>query len=319
MLELPMKKLWFDERKSCPGCASEEITTRYRALYSEQPIKKYLIDFYSTQGGVEFEYLKDEEYILCDCGSCGMIFQKNIPNSALMERLYEHWIDPIKAFENHKLKKKRALYANYAKEIMTIGSCFKTNPSNLRFLDFGMGWGDWLLMANGFGYESFGLELSENRIKYAKSRGIKVIGWEEAEKLCFDFINNEQVFEHIPEPLETLKKLKTLLKPGGLIKISVPTANDIDRRLKKMDWEAKKGSQNSLNHVAPLEHIQYFKRSSLIQMAEMAGMTEITIPLNRQWNNSFGWFHPKSFVRNALIPLYRNVLKKQNYVFLTSK
>ena len=78
---MPMKKLWFDERKSCTGCVSEEITTRYRAPYSGQPIKKYLIDFYSPQGGVEFEYLKDEEYVLCDCGSCGMIFQKNIPKA----------------------------------------------------------------------------------------------------------------------------------------------------------------------------------------------------------------------------------------------
>ena len=314
-----MSKSWFEERKNCPACASEEITIRYQAFFSEQPIKQYLIDFYSPQGGVEFEYLKDEEYVLCDCGSCGMIFQKKIPNSDLMERLYEHWIDPTKAFENSKLKRSKVQYAYYAKEIMTIGSCFKANPSDIKFLDFGMGWSDWLLMANGFGYECFGVELSENRIKYAASRGIKVLGWEQAEKLCFDFINTEQVFEHIPEPLETLKKLKKILKPGGLIKISVPTVGDIDRLLKKMDWKAKKGTQNSLNPVAPLEHIQYFKRSSLTQMAEMAGMTEFLIPLNKQWNSSFDWFHPKNFVRNALIPLHRNLLRKQNYIFLTSK
>ena len=80
--------LYFNERKNCPACTSEKITIRYQISYSKQPIKKYLIDFYSPQGGIEFEYLKDQKYILCDCKSCGMIFQKNIPNLNLMERLY---------------------------------------------------------------------------------------------------------------------------------------------------------------------------------------------------------------------------------------
>ena len=86
-----------------------------------------------------------------------------------------------------------------------------------------------------------------------------------------------------------------------------------------MDWKAKKGTKNSLNDVAPLEHIQCFTRSSLILMAKKAGMSEITIPLIRQWNSSSGWFQPKTFVRNLLIPLYRNLLKKQNYIFFTSE
>lgn len=314
-----MSESWFEERKSCPACGSNELTLRYRKLYSEQPIKQYLIDFYSPQGEVEFEYLKTEEYVLYDCRSCRTIFQKNIPNSALMERLYEHWIDPIKAFNNHKVAMSQKIYANYAKEIMTVGSCFSTKRSDTKFLDFGMGWGDWLLMANGFGYQCFGLELSESRIKYAESRGLKAIRWQEAENLSFDFINAEQVFEHLPEPLETLKKLKMILKPGGLIKISVPTAIDIERRLKLMDWGAKKGTQYILDPIAPLEHIQYFRRSSLIHMAEIAGMTEKVIPLSQHWNNSFEWFQPRGLIRNALIPVYRSVLKMQSYIFLTSK
>jgi 2-polyprenyl-3-methyl-5-hydroxy-6-metoxy-1,4-benzoquinol methylase len=238
-----------------------------------------------------------------------------------MERLYEHWIDPAKALENRnsKFQSNPEIYTNHTKEIMTIGSFFKVCRSDTRFLDFGMGWGDWLLMADDLGYESYGLELSETRIKYAESKGIKVISWEQAEELCFDFINTEQVFEHISEPLETLKNLKSLLKPGGIIKISVPTANDIERRLGSMDWSAKKRSRNSLNCVAPLEHIQCFNRSSLIRMAEIAGMKELMVPVIEQWKHSSGWLKPKTFLRNLLIPIQRNILKKQNDIFLTLK
>jgi predicted SAM-dependent methyltransferase len=80
--------------------------------------------------------------------------------------------------------------------------------------------------------------------------------------------------------LKHLKELKTLLKPGGIIKISVPTANDIERRLKLMDWGAEKGTRNSLNNVAPLgAHTVFQSGSSLIRMAEAAGMKEFKVPL----------------------------------------
>ncbi len=313
-----MNKSMFEERKNCPACGSNNIKERYKALYSDHFIKKYLTEFYSLQGGVEFDYLINEEYILCDCKICGMIFQKKIPNQILMEKLYEHWIDPIKAFENHKLKMNQYVYDNYTHEIKNIGSYIKKPHSNINLLDFGMGWGAWLSTANKLGFQSYGIELSESRIAYARKIGVEVIDWKQAENIKFDFINTEQVFEHIPNPLETLKKLKLLLKSSGLIKISVPTANDIEHRLNLMDWNARKYSPTSLNAVAPLEHIQYFKRSSLINMSKIAGMYEVNIPLLTQWKNSIGWLKPKRIIRNAILPIYRNFIKKQNYIFLTS-
>ena len=313
-----MSKSWFDERNRCPVCESEKITIRYRIPYSDQSIKEHLIEFYSPQGGIEFQYLQNEDYILCDCKYCGVIFQKKIPNEYLMERLYEHWIDPKKALENrnNRFNNNPGIYNNYINEIRNVSSCLKSSPSDTKFLDFGMGWGDWLLMANKLGFECYGLELSQSRIEYAESKGINVINWDEAKKLNFDFINAEQVFEHIPEPLITLRELKKLLKPNGIIKISVPTPNNINKILKRMDWKAKKGSKNSLNDVAPLEHIQCYSRSSLLIMAKLGGMTELTIPLIKQWYNSSNWINPKSFIRNLLIPVYRNILRKQNYIFL---
>ena len=45
-----------------------------------------------------------------------------------------------------------------------------------------------------------------------KAKEPKLLVGEQAENLRFDFINTEQVFEHISEPLETLKELKNTLK-----------------------------------------------------------------------------------------------------------
>jgi 2-polyprenyl-3-methyl-5-hydroxy-6-metoxy-1,4-benzoquinol methylase len=118
------------------------------------------------------------------------------------------------------------------------------------FFDFGMGHGRWALLAKGFECQSYGTELTDELIEHAKSNGINVISWDEIPQYSFDFINTEQVFEHISKPLQTLHHLKKSLKDEGILKISVPPANDIDRRLKIMDWESPKYSRNSLNAVA---------------------------------------------------------------------
>ena len=311
-----MRHPWFETRQSCPACGSSNFREIYEAPYDKPPIKEYLIDFYSTQGGVEFEYLDGAVYVLCECDRCGLVFQRDIPNAALMERLYEHWIDPQQVFARHQETDDLRHYSNYAQEIMQIVSCFDKNPTQLSFFDFGMGWGKWALMAKAFGCESYGTELSQERIAYAKSNGLKVIGWDEIPHHHFDFINTEQVFEHIPDPLGTLRHLKAALKPKGLIKISVPDGNDIDRRLKIMDWKAPKGSAKSLNPVAPLEHINCFRRSTFSSMAEAAEMEEVLLPIRKQYQFTTGWSSARQIAAKLALPLYRNVLKRQNYVFL---
>ena len=313
-----MSNPWFERRKQCPACASDRFGTIYTSQYDEPPIMDYLVDFYSPQGMVEFEYLVGATYVLCECDVCGLIFQRDIPNETLMERLYEHWIDPKKVCSRHQTQDGLEYYAYYAQEIMQIISYIRKEPSSLCFLDFGMGWSKWALMAKAFGCDSYGTELSLTRIEYAKINGIKIIEWDEISQHRFDFVNTEQVFEHIREPLQTLHHLKTALKTGGILKVSVPTANDIERRLKIMDWKSPKGSRNSLNPVAPLEHINFFRRASLIKMASEAGMEEVFIPIKAQYRYTTDWGGAKRIAKNILRPIYRNSLKKQNYVFFRS-
>jgi len=265
---------------------------------------------------MELFYLEGANYSLCACSSCSAIYQQEIPNKAFMERIYEIWINPQTAFNLNQKPKGLGYFSYCAQEIMQVIAFLGKKPSELQVLDFGMGWGRWILMAKAFGCSAYGSELSSERIEYAKANGIEVLAWNEIPKYQFDFINTEQVFEHLSHPLETLQYLKTALKPGGMLKISVPVAIDIDRRLKIMDWKAPKGSRNSLNPVAPLEHINYYRRSSLLKMAAEAGMMEVMIPIKTQYQYLTDWSSLRTSIKNLLRPLYRNLLKKQNYIFL---
>ena len=310
-----MSNPYFVIREQCPACAFKAMKHLYQLPFDAPQITNYLTSFYGKQGGVELEYLRGADYQLCECEQCGCIFQREILNDILMGRLYESWIDPQKLFDQHIREDDLNYFSYYAQEIMQIAAFFHTTPSTLKFMDFGMGWGKWALMAKAFGCKSYGAELSAERIAYAESNGIKVLQWDEMKGQDFDFINTEQVFEHISEPLLTLKHLAGALKPTGMVKISVPTANDIDRRLKRMDWTAPKKAKDSLNPVAPLEHINCYRRRSLVQMAAKAGLAEVRIPMIHQYQYSTNWSGLKQIAKNICRPIYRNILRRQNCLF----
>ncbi|WP_298903228.1 class I SAM-dependent methyltransferase [uncultured Psychroserpens sp.] len=284
----------FVKRSHCPVCTSENLKMLYSEAYESENITDYLDDFYNAQGGVEHEYLKGTDYSLLQCLNCDLVFQENIPNDDLMFRLYEQWIDAnivCKAQEQYPLW----YHETYANQIIDLITFFKRKPIDLKVLDFGMGWGKWCLMAKAFGCQVYGLELSKARIDYAQKNGITVLNEAELANHKFDFINTDQVFEHVPNPKATLETLLEKLAINGVIKISVPNGNGVNEVLKHMNWTAKKGSANSLNMVAPLEHINCFKTQTILALAEQFNLYEVQIPRSKTYYKS-----KKDFIKKSL-------------------
>ena len=307
----------FLARTACPVCGSTSFRVRYSAPYAVDPVRTYLVDSYAeVNGRIEFEYLEGAQYTLCDCGQCGLIFQREIPNAALMERLYEHWIDPRGAFERHRRQDAASHFAEYAQDVMQLLGYIGRRPGSVSMLDFGMGWGQWATMVKAFGCDAYGAELSAERIAHARSLGITVVDWDDIPGHEFDVINADQVFEHIPDPLGTLNHLKRGLAPGGVIKIDVPRPTGIERRLRRMDWSAPRDSANSLNDVAPLEHINCFRRSALDELARRAGLRQVYIPVGVQLRNLTGLPGVRQGLTQLARPFYRSWLRKGNVVFV---
>ena len=135
-----------------------------------------------------------------------------------------------------------------------------------RLLDVGCGRGDlgeWFMRR---GWEAAGIEPAADAARQAAGRGIDVhVGtlddapWP-AES--FDAVTFNHALEHVPDPLETLRQTASLLRPGGLLAISVPHFGAWQRRLFGSAW-------------FPLDlprHLQHFDRASLSRMAVAAGL-----------------------------------------------
>jgi SAM-dependent methyltransferase len=251
----------------------------YKASYTEPPIRDYLIAFYSTTGpGIDFEYLEGVHYTLLECRDCGVIFQEEVPDPALTQKLYNEWLDPetVRAIEGRESNAHHYLWC--ASEIARVIQYLKRLPNEIRYFDFGMGWSSWCLIAKGFGCDVYGMDLSRAATEYAKSVGVKVMDWAMLEQHQFHFINAEQIFEHLVDPREALAHLHGALAPGGVIRINVPNGRNIRQNLKRPDWNAPEDSPSSLNDVAPLQHLNSYNFDALVRMGASIGLREVEIP-----------------------------------------
>jgi hypothetical protein len=112
------------------------------------------------------------------------------------------------------------------------------------------------------------------------------------------------VFEHIPDPLGTLRLLHRSLKDGGLVAFNVPNGGGIPGRLRRGDRPAAKEFSDSFNSVAPLEHINCFSHASLLAMARRAGFQRLKLPLRLQYHSLVLGTGPKRVAKDLLRPLY---------------
>ncbi len=96
-----------------------------------------------------------------------------------------------------------------------------------KFLDIGSSFGGFLSRARSFGFESYGVEISNYSAKYANDRGIptfkgSILDANFPEK-SFDVITLIEVIEHLDKPDLVFEKLASILNDDGLLVIQ--TAN----------------------------------------------------------------------------------------------
>jgi len=253
----------FIERTICELCGSGRRRSLINLPYSHRALKDYLDSFYKNR--LPREFVINETFELVRCQDCGFVWQHYVPNEEQMAILYEHIISAEESLEKKKCSP-FSFFSEYASEMFIIASLCKGNPCQINVLDFGMGWGYWSLMAKGFGFKTSGFEVSKTRMEYAQHNGITIITWESIPGSNFDFVNAEQVFEHIQKPLETLRYLLQGLRKDGIIRIAVPNGRKIRRSL------TSETLSPILPIIHPLEHINCFSPASLENLGRQAGL-----------------------------------------------
>jgi 2-polyprenyl-3-methyl-5-hydroxy-6-metoxy-1,4-benzoquinol methylase len=271
MLEAVSENVTFETRSACELCGDHRRSVLFTKSFTDPIIWKFLESYY--QGRIPKSILVGGKYELVKCNGCEFIWQTQILNDQGMHKLYSEWIS-----SEESLRKKKcadiSMYSGYAREVEAIPFLVERHcPAEITVLDYGMGWGYWCLMAKAFGFNVMGLELSIERASFATGNGIKVLGGlKQLTPGSIDFINAEQVFEHIPKPREALDVLVQCLVEGGVIRISVPDGRWVERKATSPSWKPAKDAAH------PLEHINIFTHQSLRKLGQFSGLQVIAPP-----------------------------------------
>jgi SAM-dependent methyltransferase len=298
----------FVERTTCPVCDSSDREELYRAPFGEPPIRRVIELAYTD--AVDWELLRAADYVLDECRTCTLIYQRFIPDELLSAKVYEEWADPERSL--HKRERHvPELMGQYVLEVLSAIEFLGRKPEELRFLDFGMGWGLWLRMARALGVDAAGVEVSESRLIHAQELGLPVIPPERLGENSFDFINTEQVFEHLHEPGGTAEELAATLRPGGILRISVPNALRLKRRLRRR-WTPQE-FRRRLGEVSPFQHLNAFTHRSLVRLGERVGLHPVRIPLRLRYRYAPLWMPARRVLRRT-VGLHYRALRHQDTV-----
>jgi len=266
----------FQQRECCPLCTSNSNRLLCEIPYSDQHLADFIGRFY--QGRVALESLQSTNYRVVLCRQCDFIYQDSILDEKSMQTLYEDWIN-----HQQSLHKKQTagtkLYRQYAGQVQTLARLLKQRPDQVRILDYGMGWGYWSRMAQAHGFDVVGFELSKQRREFACKMGVAVIDTLPTELAGFDCVYANQVFEHLPDPMQALVDICQQLKPEGIVCIRVPDGRGIATRLEQRGWSPELGA------IHPLEHINCFTRRTLVSFAARAGLKAFNPPLRLNWDS----------------------------------
>jgi 2-polyprenyl-3-methyl-5-hydroxy-6-metoxy-1,4-benzoquinol methylase len=295
------------ERRKCPICQVESKSI-YKRPYSLPHFNAF------REVNILENELKDSLYEIKECSVCGLHFQVIILEDGQLEKIYT---TPSKSKILNRIEtQKLHSFAHLAEEILVLRQII--GDRSPKTLDYGCAWGKWASMAQAFGCDSYGVEIDKETANFAQERGIKIISNQDLNNYEFDFINIDQVVEHLGSPLDVLKNVNNSLKRGGIIKISVPENERLESLLKSRNHTSSDElilNEKTLKPLAPLVHVNLFNNASLKKLGEDMGWSLYRPSLWKYLGAGQLWNIPRQINHNLLTPWKRWRSKGTNLWF----
>jgi len=200
-------------------------------------------------------WFPDCAFRLVRCGRCRFVYLNPRPDEIEIERHY-----PVDAYHAGGFPER--LPPAFAWRLREIESRRRGG----RLLDVGCGNGFFLAFAQERGWDVHGVDTAPGGIREARKRlgdRVTLATLREAAypPEYFDVVSLFEVFEHLPDPIDHLREIRRILKPGGGVCLSVPNFASLERLAFGKWW---------VGLDAP-RHFQQFTPESLRACLEPAG------------------------------------------------
>ncbi|MDB5413739.1 MAG: class SAM-dependent methyltransferase [Rubritepida sp.] len=155
------------------------------------------------------------------CANCGLIRTDPMPTEAELADYYRHNY----RFDYQLVGTKpprRHLVRTRAEAARRVALLAPVLQPRARVLDYGSGSGEFLIEGQRHRWSMEGVEPGEAYSSHAREAGVTVHSSLPEGAGPFDAITSHHVFEHLRDPLATLRELVATLKPDGVLYLSVP-------------------------------------------------------------------------------------------------
>lgn len=205
-------------------------------------------------------------FTLCRCPRCSLEFlSPRLTFDELAEQIYtEHYIPNCGGDPDADL---RPMFERQLANIERLAG------KKGRVLDIGCGTGDFLTFAAERGWAIAGADIMDytgGRLSdcplYAGRLSEIDFGGE-----TFDAVRMNHVIEHTQDPVAEMRICRELLRPDGILFVSVPNIAGLSSRAKNLQSRFRLKSK-PWRHYAALHHLFYFSPATLKAAAECAGL-----------------------------------------------
>jgi len=286
--------------KNCALCQSEKIK---KIFVSQNKHGRHLLD-------------SEERFDIFSCLECGCVFLEKLDiDSEYYKKYYE-----LGYYENtgapivSKLLDLLGRFLVYRKQKLILASLKKAR--GISILDVGCGAGNFLLKLDDKRFIKHGVEINPEGVDICRKSGLAIYNQNlldvNFENKKFDVITLWHVLEHLPNPVEMLKKIRVVLSDKGSFVFEVPNTDSFGFKYGREDWF----------HLDSPRHLILYNKKSVEKLCKLSGFKVIGIrssffdfPLDLFWSVS------KSPLRYLIYPFYPFVkfLSKETLTFICKK
>lgn len=259
------------------------------------------------------------------CKQCGYFSVYSKPNSGEIKKIYSdaYFIKENDSQEDkgYNINTRGYVKANEEaafQRLKVIEGRIEGNSIDRKILDLGCSSGIFLRIAKENSWESYGTELNSLMAKVA-SEYTKVNVQDSLEYFIkknykFDCITGWEYFEHLIDPKLEIDKIKKLLKPGGLLCMSMPNFNCKKAKEPNYRWIQYK----------PPEHLNYWTYENMSLFLKNNGFINIVfrlfgLSLVVTCREKYGGFSDRKTVSWPITSFLNIVLKPKAYTKIVVK
>ena len=208
------------------------------------------------------------------------------------------------------------LQANAAKFNNQADTVRKHLPSpNAKVLDIGCGGGLFLSLLKQSGAEVIGIELSDSRAQYAKSKHHLAIDkhliehdfWQTGYANHFDAVTLWDVIEHVNYPHEALQSAANVLKQGGILAIDTPCRDGFYHRFGEFTYKLTSGKYptflNAMYSSHLFGHKQIFSTTEMKDLFEAVGCEVVELRKFHELSFPYAFYLKKLVKSDAIVSL----------------